>query len=131
MAEAGEERRYFADVLRGAMAECRLTQPQLAAAVEVSQARVSRWLSRRGLPSDENVERLASALGRSPKSLMRYVVADRKVIFGELDKRSASERLSEIETRLARVERLLDQLVKMTRTAQGNGEGSPRKPRVR
>ena len=94
------------------MAERRLKQSEVATAVGVTQSRVSRWLSRRGLPSDENVAVLATILDRDPKYLQRIVAADRRDLFGEVDRRSTFDRLDALDERMGRLERKLDRILK-------------------
>ena len=68
-----DRRENFARALGRARAECGLSQRQLAAALDVSQASVSQWLTGQSTPKPERVAELERALRLAPNTLARHL----------------------------------------------------------
>jgi transcriptional regulator with XRE-family HTH domain len=68
-----DQRENFARALERALAECRLSQRELAAALGVSQASVSQWLTGQSAPKPERVAELERVLRLAPNALARHL----------------------------------------------------------
>jgi transcriptional regulator with XRE-family HTH domain len=68
-----DQRENFARALGRARAECGLSQRELAAALGVSQASVSQWLTGQSTPKPERVAELERVLRLAPNALARHL----------------------------------------------------------
>jgi transcriptional regulator with XRE-family HTH domain len=68
-----DQRRNFARALQRARSECGLSQRKLAAALRVSQASVSQWLTGQSAPKPERVAELERVLRLAPSALAQHL----------------------------------------------------------
>jgi transcriptional regulator with XRE-family HTH domain len=68
-----DQRENFARALQRARSECGLSQRQLAAALGVSQASVSQWLTGQSAPKPRRITELERVLRLTPNTLARYL----------------------------------------------------------
>jgi transcriptional regulator with XRE-family HTH domain len=68
-----DQRENFARALGRARAECGLSQRQLAAALGVSQASVSQWLTGQSTPKPERIAELERVLRLAPNTLAHHL----------------------------------------------------------
>jgi transcriptional regulator with XRE-family HTH domain len=68
-----DQREHFVRALQRARSECGLTQRQLAAALGVSQASVSQWLTGQSAPKPGRLAELERVLRLAPNALARHL----------------------------------------------------------
>ena len=101
-----DQRGNFARALGRARAECGLSQRELAAALGVSQASVSQWLTGQSAPKPERVAELERVLRLAPNALARHLGSapsgepDRKPVMTVAEAAEADPRLGEREQRI-------------------------------
>jgi transcriptional regulator with XRE-family HTH domain len=101
-----DQRENFARVLQRARSECGLSQRQLAAALGVSQASVSQWLTGQSAPKPRRIAELERVLRLAPNALARYLgylPADEtapKSVMTVVEAAEADPRLGEREQRI-------------------------------
>jgi transcriptional regulator with XRE-family HTH domain len=121
-----DQREHFAQALQRARSECGLSQRELAAAVGVSQASVSQWLTGQFAPKPGRLAELERVLRLAPNALarhLRYLPGDephQKPVMTVVEAAEADPRLGEREQRiLAAVYR---ELVHQHASEQRDGE---------
>jgi transcriptional regulator with XRE-family HTH domain len=121
-----DQREDFARALGPACAECGLSQRKLAAALGVSQASVSQWLTGQSVPRPERIAELERVLRLAPNALAKHLgpapgdEPDRKPVVTVAEAAEADPRLGEREQRiLAAVYR---ELVQQRAAEQPDGE---------
>jgi transcriptional regulator with XRE-family HTH domain len=101
-----DQREHFARALQRARSECGLSQRQLAAALGVSQASVSQWLTGQSAPKPRRIAELERVLRLTPNTLARYLgylPADEtapKSVMTVVEAAQADPRLGEREQRI-------------------------------
>jgi transcriptional regulator with XRE-family HTH domain len=101
-----DQREHFARALQRARSECGLSQRQLAAALGVSQASVSQWLTGQSAPKPGRIAELERALRLSPNALARHLgyspgdEPDAKPVMTVVEAAEADPRLGEREQRI-------------------------------
>jgi transcriptional regulator with XRE-family HTH domain len=101
-----DQRQNFARALGRARAECGLSQRDLAAALGVSQASVSQWLTGQSAPRPERVAELERVLRLAPNALARHLGSassdkqDQKPVMTVAEAAEADPRLGEREQRI-------------------------------
>ena len=68
-----DQREHFARALQRARSECGLSQRELAAALGVSQASVSQWLTGQSAPKPGRLAELERVLRLAPNALARHL----------------------------------------------------------
>ena len=68
-----DQREHFARALQRARSECGLSQRELAAALGVSQASVSQWLTGQSAPKPGRLAKLEQVLRLPPTALARHL----------------------------------------------------------
>jgi transcriptional regulator with XRE-family HTH domain len=121
-----DQREHFAQALQRARSECGLSQRELAAALGVSQASVSQWLTGQSAPKPGRLAELERVLRLPPNALARYLgylpgdEPDSKPVMTVVEAAEADPRLGEREQRiLAAVYR---ELVHQRAAEQRDGE---------
>jgi transcriptional regulator with XRE-family HTH domain len=121
-----DQRENFARALQRARSECGLSQRQLAAALGVSQASVSQWLTGQSAPKPRRLAELERVLRLPPNALARHLgyapsdEPDPKPVMTVVEAAEADPRLGEREQRiLAAVYR---ELVHQRASEQRDGE---------
>jgi transcriptional regulator with XRE-family HTH domain len=124
-----DQRENFARALGRARAECGLSQRELAAALGVSQASVSQWLTGQSTPKPERVAELERVLRLAPNALARHLHSApsselaRRPAMTVAEAAEADPRLGEREQRiLAAVYR---ELVHQRAAEQRDGDQAP------
>jgi transcriptional regulator with XRE-family HTH domain len=124
-----DQRENFARALGRARAECGLSQRELAAALGVSQASVSQWLTGQSAPKPERVADLERVLRLAPNALARHLgfapsdELDGKSVMTVAEAAEADPRLGQREQRiLAAVYR---ELVHQRATELRDGDQAP------
>jgi transcriptional regulator with XRE-family HTH domain len=101
-----DQRDHFARALQRARSECGLSQRQLAAALGVSQASVSQWVTGQSAPKPRRITELERVLRLTPNTLARYLgylPADEtapKSVMTVVEAAEADPRLGEREQRI-------------------------------
>jgi transcriptional regulator with XRE-family HTH domain len=101
-----DQRENFARALGRARVECGLSQRQLAAALGVSQASVSQWLTGQSAPKPVRIAELERVLRLTPNALARHLgyapssELDRKPVMTVAEAAEADPRLGEREQRI-------------------------------
>lgn len=101
-----DQRKNFARALQRARSECGLSQRQLAAALGVSQASVSQWLTGQSAPKPRRIGELERVLRLTPNAFARYLgylPADEtapKSVMTVVEAAEADPRLGEREQRI-------------------------------
>jgi len=101
-----DQRENFARALGRARVECGLSQRELAAALGVSQASVSQWLTGQSAPKPERVAGLERVLRLAPNALARHLGSasrderDQKPAMTVAEAAEADPRLGEREQRI-------------------------------
>jgi transcriptional regulator with XRE-family HTH domain len=101
-----DQRENFARALGRARAECGLSQRKLAAALGVSQASVSQWLTGQSAPKPERVAELERVLRLAPNTLARHLgsapsfMPDGKPVMTVAEAAEADPRLGKREQRI-------------------------------
>jgi len=101
-----DQRENFAQALGRARAECDLSQRELAAALGVSQASVSQWLTGQSAPKSERIADLERVLRLAPNALARHLgpvprdEQDQKPVMTVAEAAEADPRLGEREQRI-------------------------------
>jgi transcriptional regulator with XRE-family HTH domain len=120
-----EQRASFGRALQRARAECGLSQRELAAALGVSQASVSQWLTGQSAPRPERIAELERVLRLAPNTLGWHLApspgatTESKPVMTVAEAAEADPRLGEREQRiLAAVYR---ELVHQRASEQANG----------
>ena len=121
-----DQREHFARALQRARSECGLSQRELAAALGVSQASVSQWLTGQSAPKPGRIAELERVLRLTPNALARHLgyspsdKPDPKPVMTVVEAAEADPRLGEREQRiLAAVYR---ELVHQRASEQRDGE---------
>ena len=121
-----DQREHFARALQRARSECGLSQRQLAAALGVSQASVSQWITGQSAPKPARLVELERVLRLPPNVLARLLgyspsdEPDSKPVMTVAEAAEADPRLGEREQRiLAAVYR---ELVHQRAAEQPDGE---------
>lgn len=101
-----DQREKFARALQRARSECGLSQRELAAALGVSQASVSQWLTGQSAPKPVRIAELERVLRLAPNALARHLgyspsdEPDSKPVMTVLEAAQADPRLGEREQRI-------------------------------
>ena len=101
-----DQREHFARALQRARFECGLSQRQLAAALGVSQASVSQWLTGQSAPKPGRLAGLERVLRLAPNALARHLgylpgdEPDPKSVMTVAEAAEADPRLGEREQRI-------------------------------
>jgi transcriptional regulator with XRE-family HTH domain len=101
-----EQRSNFARALQRARSECGLSQRELAAALRISQASVSQWLTSQSAPKPERIAELERVLGLTPSALARHLgyapsnELDSKPVMTVAEAAEADPRLGERERQI-------------------------------
>jgi transcriptional regulator with XRE-family HTH domain len=101
-----DQRENFARALGLARAECGLSQRKLAAALAVSQASVSQWLTGQSVPKPERIAQLERVLRLAPNALAKHLgpapsdEPDGKPVMTVAEAAEADPRLGEREQRI-------------------------------
>lgn len=116
----------FGKIIQDAREAADMTQTQLATALNVQQQTVSRWEAGRMIPRVAIIPDIAKALGLDSDELAAAVVHQAV----DSPPRDVSARLAGVETRMAGMEELLQQIVKRL-PERGWAPESPQAPRRR
>jgi transcriptional regulator with XRE-family HTH domain len=101
-----DQREKFARALQRARSECGLSQRELAAALGVSQASVSQWLTGQSAPKPVRIAELERVLQLTPNALARHLgyspsdESDPKSTMTVVEAVEADPRLGEREQRI-------------------------------
>jgi transcriptional regulator with XRE-family HTH domain len=101
-----DQREHFARALQRARSECGMSQRQLAAALGVSQASVSQWLTGQSAPKPGRLTDLERVLRLTPNALARHLgylpgdEPDSKSVMTVVEAAEADPRLGEREQRI-------------------------------
>jgi transcriptional regulator with XRE-family HTH domain len=101
-----DQRENFARALGLARVECGLSQRKLAAALAVSQASVSQWLTGQSVPKPERIAQLERVLRLAPNALAKHLgpapsdEPDGKPVMTVAEAAEADPRLGEREQRI-------------------------------
>jgi transcriptional regulator with XRE-family HTH domain len=101
-----DQREKFARALQRARSECGLSQRELAAALSVSQASVSQWLTGQSAPKPVRIAELERVLRLTPNALARHLGSapiselDRRPVMTVAEAAEADPRLGEREQRI-------------------------------
>jgi transcriptional regulator with XRE-family HTH domain len=101
-----DQRSNFARALQRARSECGLSQRELAAALRVSRASVSQWLTGQSAPKPKRVVELERVLRLAPAALAQYLgyapsnELDPKPVMTVAEAAEADPRLGEREQRI-------------------------------
>ena len=124
-----DQRQNFARALGLARTEVGLSQRRLAAALGVTQASVSQWLTGQSAPKPERIAELERVLRLAPNALAKHLgpvpsdQPDRKPVMTVVEAAEADPRLGEREQRiLAAVYR---ELVHQRAAEQRDGDQAP------
>jgi transcriptional regulator with XRE-family HTH domain len=124
-----DQRESFARALGRARVECGLSQRELAAALGVSQASVSQWLTGQSAPKAERIAEVEQVLRLAPNTLARHLgpapsdEPEQKPVMTVAEAAEADPRLGEREQRiLAAVYR---ELVQQRAAEQRDGDQAP------
>ena len=121
-----DQREHFARALQRARSECGLSQRQLAAALGVSQASVSQWLTGQSAPKPGRLAELERVLRLAPNVLARHLgylpgdEPDPKSVMTGAEAAEAAPRLGEREQRILTA--VYRELVHQRAAEQPNGE---------
>ncbi|HEX6677772.1 MAG TPA: helix-turn-helix transcriptional regulator [Actinomycetes bacterium] len=121
-----DQRENFARALGRARAECGLSQRELAAALGVSQASVSQWLTGQSAPKPERIAGLERVLRLAPNALARHLgpapsdQQDQKSVMTVAEAAEADPRLGEREQRILNA--VYRELVHQRAAEQRDGE---------
>jgi transcriptional regulator with XRE-family HTH domain len=101
-----DQREQFARALQRARSECGLSQRELAAALGVSQASVSQWLTGQSAPKPGRIAELERVLRLPPNALARRLgyspsdTPDPQAVMTVVEAAEADPRLGEREQRI-------------------------------
>lgn len=121
-----DQREKFARALQRARSECGLSQRELAAALGVSQASVSQWLTGQSAPKPGRLAELERVLRLAPNALARhlgYSPSDEpgaKLVMTVVEAAEADPRLGEREQRILTA--VYRELVHQRASEQRDGE---------
>jgi transcriptional regulator with XRE-family HTH domain len=121
-----DQRERFARALQRARYECGLSQRELAAALGVSQASVSQWLTGQSAPKPGRLAELERVLRLAPNALARHLgyspgdEPDSKPVMTVAEAAEADPRLGQREQRI--LEAVYRELVHQRGSEQPDGE---------